>query len=97
MGSRGLRGGLIATVIGFVGCVGLLLGRLRPHYLRVGDVSCHCFMLEVVLSLSFFLGGLGWRGSAHPITKIVSLGMLELSPGRGSKVEWYSKGFIECS
>lgn len=44
-----------------------------------------------------FFGGLGRRGVAHPITTIVSLGMLELSPGRGSKVEWYSKGFIECS
>ena len=59
MGSRGLRGGLIVTVIGFVGCVELMLGRLRPHYLRVGDVSCHCFMLEVVLSLSFFSRGFG--------------------------------------
>jgi hypothetical protein len=53
-------------VIGFVGCVGLLLGRLRPHYLRVGGVSCHCFMLEVVLSLSFFLGGLGLARECSP-------------------------------
>lgn len=40
--------------------------------------------LVVVL---FFSGVWVGEGSAHPITTIVSLGMLALSPGRASKVE----------
>jgi hypothetical protein len=59
--------------------------------------KCQLSLLLVGGGLSFFFGGLGRRGGAHPISTIVSLGMLELSSGRALKVEWYSKCFIECS